>query len=530
MNYNLKKILILAVTSVAILISVSILFSGSYFHSGLSFNGTFKTYSFFKSLFLAGVLFSSIVFVNRTKEKNTKIIRTILWILLLIVVLFSLVFQPYDPVFDNHLVNEQIYDLLINKTNQSPWYNYFSIFPNNIPITNLMLWIDTPLKYFITDFGIMLTWHAIIGQTLLVIAIFNLIKVSDLVFGKQVGNGLLLVLLMSPTYLMQFTQIAYSDTFALPFLIMSSRYFIEIYYRNYTDNIEIKQSLKNTLLKNKNIKNILFSSLLFSIAMFLRPNVIVVLVAISIVLTIILIKQWKLLIILLSAIILFSFTIQKCSTFTLEATKYEKNSDPNDKMPIESWLLTSYYLGGRSGDQINEITNKYHKYEDRKAYIRKMLLKKVKNLGPVGLVKTWSNKINILFGINTDFGMQYFKNFRPQSKNIPYVKIYSYLTPKIIHLSTISMLLSVMSFFVLPNVFSQKKVKTYSRQEQGTLLIFLAIFESLTLFHVLFWEVQEHYVYMMLPFLLATGAILTSKIFSPKNSVLLLDKERNYNA
>lgn len=50
------------------------------------------------------------------------------------------------------------------------------------------------------------------------------------------------------------------------------------------------------------------------------------------------------------------------------------------------------------------------------------------------------------------------------------------------------------------------------------------------LFHVLFWEVQEHYVYMMLPFLLATGAILTSKIFSPKNSVLLLDKERSFNA
>lgn len=99
--------------------------------------------------------------------------------------------------------------------------------------------------------------------------------------------------------------------------------------------------------------------------------------------------------------------------------------------------------------------------------------KKIKSLGSVDLVNTWSNKIN---------------------------------------------------------VFSQKKVRIYSRQEQGTLLIFLTIFESLTLFHVLFWEVQEHYVYMMLPFLLATGAILTSEIFSTKNSVLLLDKDRSFNA
>ena len=35
-------------------------------------------------------------------------------------------------------------------------------------------------------------------------------------------------------------------------------------------------------------------------------------------------------------------------------------------------------------------------------------------------------------------------------------------------------------------------------------------FEALTLFYVLFWEVQEHYIYMMLPFLLAIGAILST--------------------
>ncbi|MFH0349079.1 hypothetical protein ACG92U_02155 [Leuconostoc citreum] len=81
-------------------------------------------------------------------------------------------------------------------------------------------------------------------------------------------------------------------------------------------------------------------------------------------------------------------------------------------MPIESWFLTAYYLGGRSGNEINAITDKYHNYDQRKAYIREKLFEKFAALKLTGIIRTWHNKINVLFGIKTDFGMQYFNSFR----------------------------------------------------------------------------------------------------------------------
>jgi hypothetical protein len=49
-----------------------------------------------------------------------------------------------------------------------------------------------------------------------------------------------------------------------------------------------------------------------------------------------------------------------------------------------------------------------------------------------------------------------------------------------------------------------------NEQQRYAMSMLLMTFEALTLFYVLFWEVQEHYIYMMLPFLLAIGAILST--------------------
>ena len=74
-------------------------------------------------------------------------------------------------------------------------------------------------------------------------------------------------------------------------------------------------------------------------------------------------------------------------------------------MPIESWLLTAYYNNGRSGSEINQITNKYQEYDKRKSYIRSILFAKLRSLGPIGIINTWKTKCSVLFGIKSDFGM-----------------------------------------------------------------------------------------------------------------------------
>ena len=92
-----------------------------------------------------------------------------------------------------------------------------------------------------------------------------------------------------------------------------------------------------------------------------------------------------------------------------------------------------------------------------------------------------------------------------------YLKIYHQLTPKMIHLSTITVLTAVLSLFILPIYYLFKNNGDLKNEQQRyAMSMLLMTFEALTLFYVLFWEVQEHYIYMMLPFLLAIGAILST--------------------
>lgn len=190
-------------------------------------------------------------------------------------------------------------------------------------------------------------------------------------------------------------------------------------------------------------------------------------------------------------------------------------------MPIESWFLTAYYVGGRSGDEINTITNKYTNYDQRQAYIREKLVGKLKQLGVIGVLTTWRDKTNVLFGIKSDFGMQYFNQFRngqDRKLQAQYRTNYDNLTPIMIHSTMMVTLTSFLSFAWLPFYLFNKRQNesddSSTYRQRVTIILILGIFESLSLFYILLWEVQEHYIYMMFPFLMFIGAILWTQVIN----------------
>ncbi|MCT8389931.1 hypothetical protein D0501_07605 [Leuconostoc holzapfelii] len=507
-----KKVIAGVLTLIALLILFCVLFSGNYVNGNATFNNHFEAYSFIKYSGLAFILVGISAMTIKLSFRHEKIIKLLLWMLIIFMAIIALIIQPYAPVYDSMNVNEQVFELVQNYPNPH-WSTYFSVFPNNVPITIFLFWIDFLFKYFLKSMNNLLLLNAIVGQVLMLLSLHSLSKIAEKIFGSNARNVLLVFCLFTPTYLMQFTQIGYSDTFSLPFLIIGIKYLINVFYNSNED------SLKITDIKSINwglCKNIFCSGLYLSIALFLRPNVIVALLGVFFVLGTFFWKQWRRIAFLCVVVLFFSFGAQKVSEFTQVKTNYYQLSiNQDNQMPTESWLLTAYYLGGRSGNEINQITDKYVSFSQRKAYIQKELFKKIKSLGVLGIIMTWRDKANILFGIKSDFGMQYFSSFRNASdkkRQNWYEATYRFLTPKMIHITMTATLTSLFSFILIPFLLHKNRRQTTlfsstSFQKKTILLLILSIFDSLSLFYILLWEVQEHYIYMMLPFLLLLGAV-----------------------
>ena len=504
-------------TVIALLMLFCVLVSGHLLAANTTFNDRFTVFSLLAYLGLAMGFLGLTTVVVKLTDHYDELLKKFLWTLIILVVVGALFIQPYAPVYDSMGVNGQVYDLL-HQYPASQWSPYFSVFPNNVPISIFMFWLDFPFRHMLKTLDDVILLHAVYGQVLMLISVYQLTKLANIVFGPKARNVLLLFYVFVPTYLMQFTQIGYSDTFALPFLVAGVRYLVELFYHAKTGE---KATHFAKIINRKNWQQFILAAVCLAVALFLRPNTIVVLIASVVLLLVFLWRDWRLLVLLLAALSICSFTLKQAATVTKDRTHYQASSDKNAKMPIESWFLTAYYVGGRSGDEINTITNKYTKYDQRQAYIREKLTEKIKHLGVFGVLATWRDKTNVLFGIKSDFGMQYFTQFRNSQNNRlqeQYHNNYNLLTPIMIHATMMVSLTSFLSFVWLPFYLFNKRQNesddSSTYRQRVTIILILGIFESLSLFYILLWEVQEHYIYMMFPFLMFIGANIWSAVLN----------------
>ncbi|MGO3577429.1 MAG: hypothetical protein ACTIOB_03960 [Leuconostoc falkenbergense] len=224
---TLQRFVMTTMAVIAIFFGISILLSGHIFSNNSSFHDTFKLFPLWKNILFSMLLLCSITIVWWLSTKKESSVRFIFWCIIIFLVVGAIFFQPYKPVFDNFAVNLQAFHL-VKDFPKCSWHQYFSIFPNNVAITNLLFWLDTPFKGIINTPEDLFFINACIGQGLMLFSIYQSMRLLDLIFDKKFGNVLLFFYILSPTYLMQFTQVAYSDTYSLPFLVASFRYVTQL--------------------------------------------------------------------------------------------------------------------------------------------------------------------------------------------------------------------------------------------------------------------------------------------------------------
>lgn len=521
-----RRAIVGIITLIALLMLFCVLLSGHFWTANATFNERFMVFSLLGYLGLVMGLLGLTALVVKLSDHYDNLVKNFLWTLIILVVVGALVIQPYAPVYDNMVVSDQVYNLL-HQYPSSQWAPYFSVYPNNIPISIFMFWLDFPFRHIIKTLDDVILLHAVYGQVLMLISVYQLTKLADIIFGSKARNVLLLFYVFVPTYLMQFTQIGYSDTFALPFLVAGVRYLVELFYRAKSDD---KAAHFAKTINRKNWQQFILATVCLAIALFLRPNTIVALIASVILLLIFLWRDWRLLVLLLAALTMCSFTLTQAANVTQYKTHYQASNDKNLQLPIESWFLTAYYSNGRLSNETISITNTYTNYDQRQAYIREKLVGKLKQLGVLGVLETWRDKTNVLFGIKSDFGMQYFNQFRNSQDSqlqAQYQATYQTITPIMIHATMMVTLTSILSFIWLPfyllNTRQNESDDSSTYRQRVTIILILGIFESLSLFYILLWEVQEHYIYMMFPFLMFIGAIIWSTVLNN----IFIKKRRN---
>ena len=314
-----RHVIVGMLTTIALLMLFCVLVSGHLLTANTTFNDRFTVFSLLAYLGLAIGLLGLTTLVVKLTDHYDELLKKFLWTLIILVVVGALFIQPYAPVYDSMGVNGQVYDLL-HQYPASQWSPYFSVFPNNVPISIFMFWLDFPFRHILKTLDDVILLHAVYGQVLMLISIYQLTKLADIVFGAKARNVLLLFYVFVPTYLMQFTQIGYSDTFALPFLVAGVRYLVEIFY-------QVKSGEKATsfakVINRQNWRQVLLAAVCLAIALFLRPNTVVALIAIVVLLLLFLWREWRLLLVLLAALTICSFTLKQAATITQEKTHYQ---------------------------------------------------------------------------------------------------------------------------------------------------------------------------------------------------------------
>lgn len=463
--------------------------SGHLFAPSVSFGGGYQIPNVLIILGISIIFLLIGAVIYQLSNRFAGPIRAILLVLVFSVLVLAWFFVPFAAIFDSATVNAQVYELLAHP--QNGWSSYFQRFGNNVPIVNFLYVMDWPLKkILLPDSGAnMYAWHALIGQIGVLVTLYGSARIVDLITGKKSGgNFLLFAGLLFPTFTIQFGQIAYSDTLAMPFMVIGVW--------------QVLGQFNHKGMSGKELVGLLVGSFAIAVSFYLRPNIVVIIVALLAGLFLTKISEWRKILVLIVLIFTVTLGVGKIGNAVSEQTGYEASQ--TDKMPIESWFLTAYYAGGRNGQAINEITDKYQSYDQKKSYIQTKLKDRIKQLGVPGVIRLWRDKLNILFGFNSDFGMVYFNQFRNNAKynNFkPFFKV------------VIVMSLSTMALLYILSMFSLRIGKN-SQENHYALVVSGISFIGMTMFYVLLWEVQEHYMYLMLPFLMILGSVGVANLVS----------------
>lgn len=440
--------------------------------------------------------------INNLSDKKIKIMAIILSIIFFIGLLLIGIFLPISSVTDLSHIIEYV-NRMISENSLTITGPYFSKYTNQIP---LLIFV-----YGFTKIGSIFNCNNVV----LMGTIFNALFISITAYfiyliGKEIKSpkaGLLALVFMiiNPIFYL-YTSYFYTDTLCMPFAI------IGLYL--------IIKSIKSENKINKIILAIL-SGFIFFIGLKIRIVVIILLIASFLFIFInkqILHKIKIYLALFLGLIIgLLGFKIIE-NSFTIDL-------DKNASFPITHWLmmgLNEEYTGGYN-EPDHTLTFNENSYEEKKEANIKEIKTRIKELGPIGIIKLEGMKIARTWS-SGNYGVYAKLNNTSDGTGI-YEYLGGYGNTNIFLKYTLQILktyISLMIFIGLYQISRKKKIE-YDYDS----IIYIALFGAIV-FYIL-WEAAQRYSLSFLPWMIIPLGLIYSNLSSLKIPNNKLINKLNYN-
>ncbi|WP_029508470.1 hypothetical protein, partial [Paucilactobacillus suebicus] len=294
----------------------------------------------------------------------------------------------------------------------------------------------------------------------------------------------------------------YSDVIALPVPIITFALWI---YFDTNDGYKKYASFAVMVLLD------IFSTLI-------KPNMIVLLIAVGIMITTKLIKkQWSSKTILTSMIISIVCVFIGIGTFRLENKVYNYQDRPNEELPATSWIAMSLNFSNEGMYNLTDVRKQISlPTHNAKINSEKNIIKKrIKMMGASGLLLHFFQKLSIFLGSGTFGGEKLTSQWEIEPSW--YRENHQILNFQF----------TIISQMLLSFVFLNSAIGFLRRSSNYDNLLPLLIFIGLSTFHIFIWEVEARYAVPLYPLLLlwcADGIDSLKKItfkISRFNQVLL---------
>ena len=452
--------------------------------------GTIITFFLFKIIYKQ---------IQKLSSKKIKIIAIIISILFFIGLLLVGLLLPISSVTDLSHIIEYV-NRMFSLDSLTITGSYFSKYTNQVPLLIF--------AYFFTKIG------SIFGCTNVVLmgTIFNALFMSIMAFfiyltGKELKDektGLLALIftVINPIFYL-YSSYFYTDTLCMPFAV------IGLY-------LAIK-CIKTDSIKKKILFGIL-SGLIFFIGLKVRIVVVILLIAI---LALILINKeikhkLKMYFALLIGLVVGLLGFKVAYSF------FGINLNPNEAFPITHWLmmgLNEEHTGGYNGSD-HDLTFNEKTYEEKKEANIEEIKTRLKELGPIGLIKLEGAKIARTWS-SGNYGV-----YAKLNNTSDGVGIYEYLggygNTNIFLKYSLQILKTYISFMILLGLVTRfrKKSDTYHYED----IIYIALFGAI-LFYIL-WESAQRYSLSFLPWMIIPLGLIYERINKKEED---LSKKEKYN-
>ena len=439
--------------------------------------------------------------LDKLSNKKIKVIAITLSIIFFIGLLLVGIFLPISSVTDLSHIIEYV-NRMISEDSLTITGSYFSKYTNQIP---LLIFV-----YGFTKIG------SIFGCTnvLLMGTIFNALFMAVTGFfiyliGKEIKEpkaGLLALIFMiiNPIFYL-YSSYFYTDTLCMPFAV------IGLY-------LAIK-CIKASNLRNKILLGIL-SGIMFFLGLKVRIVAVILLIAI---LAFILINKQVLDKLKIYLALLIGLIIGFLG-FKVVENSFVLDLDENAAFPITHWImmgLNEEYTGGYNGTD-HDLTFNEPTIEAKKEANIEVIKERIKDLGPIGLIKLEGMKIARTWS-SGNYGVYAKLNNTSDGTGI-YEYLGGYGNTNIFLKYTLQILKTYISFIILLGVYQifRKKEVEYNYDS----IIYIALFGAI-LFYIL-WESAQRYSLSFLPWMIIPIGVIYIKLEEKNNTSKESKKERQW--